>query len=377
MLERAHLREQIEKSFKVTPIVAILGPRQCGKTTAAKMIANSGQTHYFDLDSAVSLSRLEDPEYALGSLTGLVTIDEIQKRPDLFSSLRYLVDHKPNQQYLILGSASRDLIQQSAESLAGRITYLELTPFLLSETHQLDRTWLRGGFPRSFLAETDEYSDLWRQSYIRTYLEQDLPNLGIRVPAQQLQRFWMMLAHNHANILNASNLGRSLGVSHSTIRHYIDILSGTFMVRELKPWHENISKRQVKSPKIYFRDSGILHSLLGIKTQHALNTHPMLGASWEGFALEQVIHSLGARNEDCYFWATHADAELDLLIMKDGKRYGFEFKMTSAPKVTRSMKTAINDLKLDQLTIVTPSSEKFSLSPMIDVMRLEEFVLNR
>ncbi len=272
--------------------------------------------------------------------------------------LRVLVDRPNlNQKYLILGSASRELLQQSSETLTGRICYIELTPFTFNEVGESSKLWHRGGFPRSFLAKSSEKSYLWRQSYLRTFIEQDIPSLGFKVPPQQLRRFWMMLTHTHGNIFNASEIGRSLGLSYKLVQQYIDILTSTLMVRELQPWYENISKRQVKSPKIYFRDSGLFHSLLGVENDTELLRHPKLGSSWEGYALEEVIRFLEVDPFDCYFWATHAHAELDLLIFKKGKRLGFEFKYSDTPKVTKSMRIAMEDLKLDELTIIYPGSK--------------------
>lgn len=300
-MQRAHSLNIIKKCFSTHPVVAILGPRQCGKTTLAKMYAEPEITrshpNYFDLEDPIDLARLQNPQLALANLQGLIVIDEIQRLPNLFTNLRVLVDHPiQQQQFLILGSASRDLINQSAETLAGRIAYVELTPFSYHETKDIEQLWLRGGFPRSFLAKTDADSFSWRQFYISTYLEQDLPNLGIQIPAQSLRRFWSMLTHYHGNIFNASELGRSFGAADTTIRRYLDILTGTFMVRQLQPWQENLKKRQVKSPKIYIRDSGILHGLLDIEDQQQLSLHPKLGTSWEGFALEEVISAHNAKS---------------------------------------------------------------------------------
>ena len=265
-------------------------------------------------------------------------------------------------------------MQQSSESLAGRISYIELTPFNFKETHEIKKLWLRGGFPKSYLADTDEISFKWREDYIRTYLEIDIPNLGIKVPSENLRRFWMMISHYHGNILNASELGRSLNLSHNTIRNYIDILENTFMIRQLQPWYENIKKRQVKSPKIYFRDSGIYHALLNIHSEIELWLHPKLGASWEGFALEEIIRTHHVDSKDCYFWATHADAELDLLIFYKGQRLGFEFKYTDTPKLTKSMHIAMKDLQLDQLNIIYPGQHDFPLANNILTYGLKNYL---
>ncbi len=378
-MQRDLFNQLIIKGFKVNPAVALLGPRQCGKTTLANMYiaehSNDMPVHYFDLEKPSDLARLQNPELVLQQLEGLIVIDEIQRLPELFPLLRVLIDNQTlNQYYLILGSASRELVQQSSETLAGRIQYLELTPFQFNETQQLEKLWLRGGFPRAYLAKTNDISYDWRQNYIRTYLEQDIPNLGITIPAANLRRFWNMLAHYHGNILNTSELGRSLNLSHNTIRNYIDILIHTFMIRQLSPWFENLKKRQVKSPKIYFRDSGIYHTLHNIHNKKDLWINPKLGASWEGFALEEVIRKHRADPEDCFFWATHAHAELDLLITKDGIKRGFEFKFTEQPKLTKSMKIAMADLNLDELTVIYPGEHTFPLAENVRACGLEDYL---
>ena len=352
---------------------AVLGTRQVGKTTLARQYAEQHTqepVHFFDLENPFDRARLDQPFTALSQLEGLVVIDEIQLVPDLFPILRVLVDERPRQ-FLILGSASRDLIHQSSETLAGRIGYLELTPFGVEEVSDVRTLWRRGGFPRSFLASSEDESQIWRQAYITTFLERDIPNLGFQIPAVQMTRFWMMLSHLHGQIFNASEIGRSLGISDHTIRKYLDILVGTFMMRSLQPWFENIGKRQVKSPKIYFRDSGVLHTLLGLKTQEDIERHPKLGASWEGFALEEVIRIHRARSEECYFWGTHAGAELDLMILKNGKRLGFEFKYTDSPKLTPSMKIALEGLELDHLMVIYPGEKFYDLNPQVSVVGLQ------
>lgn len=365
---RSDFINQIKKLLRTHPICAILGPRQVGKTTLARDYVEQyygiKNAHFFDLEDPEDLARLENPKLALeGIQKELIVIDEIQRVPELFPILRVLVDRPAtNQRFLILGSASRDLIKQSSETLAGRIAYLELPPFTLSETKNSSKLWLRGGFPRSYLAENEEYSYIWRKNYVTTFLERDIPNLGFNVPPEQLRRFWLMLAHYHGQIFNASELSRSLSISDHTVRKYLDILAGTFMIRILSPWFENLKKRQVKSPKIYFRDTGIFNALSGIKSNVELQTNPKLGAFWEGFALDQIIQALSATPEECYFWATQASAELDLLIIKDGKRLGFEFKYMDAPKTTKSMHVAQQDLKLDKLFIVYPGKSIFPKS---------------
>lgn len=377
MLRSAWLT-RIETAFRTSKVVALLGPRQCGKTTLARQYFkdhHGKKEHYFDLERSTDLLRLQDPLLALESLTGLVVIDEVQRFPDLFPTIRVLVDQEESQsRYLILGSASRELIKQSSESLAGRIHYIELTPFSYQETDHLDRLWLRGGFPLSYLADNEKDSMRWRQDYIKTFLEQDIPNLGIKIPPENLRRFWMMLTHYHAQIFNASELGNALDHSHHTIQKYVDILSGTFMIRQLYPWYENMAKRQVKSKKIYFRDSGIFHGLLNMTTQEDLMLTPKIGASWEGFALESVIRHLEVDAQDCYFWATHSQAELDLLVVQGTKRMGFEFKYTKTPKLTKSMSIAFEDLKLNQLIVIYPGDVKIRLTKNIFCLGLETFL---
>ena len=355
-------------------MVAILGPRQCGKTTLARdylaTLADdpAEPVHYFDLEDPEHLNRLTDAKLALAPLTGLVVIDEVQRLPELFPLLRVLVDRPGHQQrFLILGSASRELIRQSSETLAGRIAYLELSPFAAFETQDHATLWLRGGFPPAFLAASDDDSMNWRKAYVTTFLERDVPALGIGLASNALRRFWTMLAHYHGNVFNAADLGRSLDVSPPTVKRYLDILVGTFMVRTLQPWYANIRKRQVKSPKVYLRDPGILHALLNLSDAETLRAHPSIGASWEGFALEQVALIHGAEPAECYFWATHSGAELDLLIARGTRMQGFEFKYSSTPKATRSMHTALEELGLDQVTIVYPGEEAYPLTDRIRV----------
>lgn len=380
MFAREYYLQQIERNFRVHSVCALLGPRQVGKTTLARTYAHEkrdGNIRFFDLENALDLKRLENPMSSLlKEPEKLIIIDEIQMRPDLFPVIRVLVDdpaYKRN--LLILGSASRDLIKQSSETLAGRIGYIELPPFSLKEVGDLHKLWLRGGFPLSYLAENESDSFFWRQNYITTFLERDIPNLGFSIPPQQIRRFWLMLAHCHGQIFNASEIARSLGVSDHTSRRYLDILTGTFMIRELTPWFENIQKRQVRSPKVYFRDSGILHALLNIHDATELDTYPRLGAFWEGFALEEIIRRLDANSEECFFWATQADAELDLFIIKHGKRLGFEFKYADVPKITKSMRIALEDLKLDHLYVIYPGKETFALDDKITAQALEDFSL--
>lgn len=378
-MERLENQLKIEAAFKVNPIVALLGPRQCGKTTLANQFLNTQnmvrKENYFDLEDPDDLIRLENPKLTLTGLKDFITLDEIQRLPEIFPLLRVLVDNKKlEQKYLLLGSASRELLRQTSETLAGRISYIELTPFSFSEVGNINQLWLRGGFPKSYLAADHTISFTWRKEYIKTFLEKEISSLGIQISPEMLRRFWMMLVHYHGNIFNASEIGRSLNISHPTVRHYLGVLSHTFMIRELQPWHENISKRQVKSPKIYFRDSGILHALMGIHNETELMTHPKLGASWEGFALEEIIQHENADPLDCYFWSTHSQAELDLLIIKDGKKLGYEFKYSDMPRMSKSTHIALEDLKLDHLTIIYPGDKHHSPQKNVLICGLEEYL---
>jgi predicted AAA+ superfamily ATPase len=355
----------------VHPVAALLGPRQCGKTTVARMIGEQQPAAYFDLENPVDVQRLSAPLTVLEALSGLVIIDEVQRQPDLFQLLRVLVDRPHNRaRFLLLGSASPQLVRGVSESLAGRIGFVDLAGFDLTEVDstQRDRLWLRGGFPRSFLAEDDPASMTWRQGFIRTFLERDIPQLGITIPAETLRRFWTMVAHYHGQVWNAAEFARSLGASEVTARRYLDILAGAYMVRILPPWFENLSKRQVKSPKIYIRDSGILHGLLQLGALSELQSHPKLGASWEGFAIEQIIHLLDTR--DAYFWSTHSGAELDLLARVRGKSYGFEIKYADAPGTSRSMQVALHDLALEHLWVIYPGQQEYVLGERITVLPL-------
>ena len=374
-MERSLFHNRIAEYFRTHPIVGILGPRQCGKTTLARAYIQSsaGQTpvHYFDLEDPEHVNRLEEAQLTLTPLRGLIVIDEVQRRPDLFPLLRVLVDRpEGGQRYLILGSASREFIRQSSETLAGRIAYLELPPFSAFEADDSQRLWLRGGFPRSYLAPSDRDSLNWRRAYVTSFLERDIPALGIRLAPSALRRLWTMLAHWHGNVLNYSDLARSLDISQPTVRRYLDILEGTFAVRTLQPWFANVAKRQVKSPKIYLRDSGVLHALLNLPDRHALDAYPRLGASWEGFALEQVIRAAQADAQECFFWATHRGAELDLLLVRGTTRRAFEFRYSSAPKVTRSLHSALADLEVDRIEIVYPGDATYALADRIDAVGL-------
>jgi hypothetical protein len=365
----------LQELCATSPVTAILGPRQCGKTTLSRQIEAN---HRFDLENPRDLARLDNPQMALENLRGLVVIDEIQRRPDLFPLLRYLVDQPGSPRFLILGSASPDLLKQGSETLAGRLAILRLGGFRLAELgpDQQDRLWLRGGYPRSVLAGSEKESLRWREDYVATFLERDLPLLGIRVPAPTLRRFWLMLSHVHGQILSLSELGRSMGVSHVAVRHYVDILESTFMVRVLQPWFSNTSKRIVRSPKVFLRDSGLLHRLQSIDSWEALEGHPLRGASWEGFALEECARSIGLRDEDLFFWATQAGAELDLFWRHKGKTWGIEFKATDAPKTTRSMRVALEDLELAHLWVVHPGKDRWKMDERITALPLREVLAN-
>jgi predicted AAA+ superfamily ATPase len=368
-VERTRELEYIEGLLARHRAVGLLGARQVGKTTLAREVASrrQGAVTTFDLENPDHLAQLQEPMLALEPLRGLVVIDEIQRRPDLFPILRVLIDSPHAPRYLLLGSASPDLLRQSSESLAGRIVYHVLEGFALAEVgaRRLDRLWLRGGFPRSYLARSNLASWEWRRGFVQTFLERDVPQLGLRLPATTLQRFWSMLAHVHGQVWNAAEFARSFGVSDTTARGYLDLLAGLYLVRVLPPWFENLSKRQVRSPKVYFADSGLLHAILGLSTRTALEQHPKLGASWEGFMLSSVVSRLGAHPEECFFWATHGGAELDLLIMRARERRGFEFKRTTAPRSTPAMRSALADLRLTSLDVVHAGKATFALAPKI------------
>lgn len=370
MVERARHEQELSARLRANPVVALLGPRQVGKSTLARVIAAAwkrGPTTYFDLESDADLRRLTEAEHALSPLRGLVIVDEIQRRPELFPVLRVLAD-RPNRpaRFLVLGSASPHLLKQTSETLAGRISFYELPGLSLDEvgSASLRRLWIRGGFPRAYFARSTADSARWRREFIRTFLERDLPQLDVRTSAGALGRFWSMLAHVHAQTLNWSELGRSMGVSDTTVRSYVDILEGALVVSTLKPWHENISKRQVKAPKVYVRDAGLLHSLLDIENLEQLEGHPRVGGSWEGFAMQQVVQRLGARPAQCFYWATHGGAELDLLVVAGKRRFGYEFKL-GAPGTTASMRSALRDLRLDSLDVIYSGSTSYPLAERI------------
>lgn len=360
------------------PVVGVLGARQVGKSTLARdLVGARGRATFFDLEDPRDLARLVDPMLALEGLRGLVVLDEIQRRPELFPTLRVLADRRPlPARFLVLGSASPELLRQTSESLAGRVAFQELTGFDLDEAgaDRTERLWLRGGFPRAFLARTDKESAEWRRQFVRSFVERDVPQLGVGVSPSVLARFWAMLAHYHGQIWNASEFARAFGTSEASVRRYLDVLVETFVVRRLQPWAENLSKRQVKSPKVYLADSGILHVLLGLEERIDLERHPKIGASWEGFGIAQVVERLGARPDECFFWATHAGAELDLLVLRGRRRLGFEFKRTTAPEVTRSMRIALDDLGLASLDVVHAGKETFPLERRVRALSLQRIL---
>jgi uncharacterized protein len=375
MIDRKADVALVRAALRRSRVVALLGPRQCGKTTLARQFVRPDSLNYFDLEEPQSLARLTEPDTVLRPLKKLVVIDEIQRRPHLFPLLRVLADRTPlPARFLILGSASPDLLRQSSESLAGRLETVSLEGFRLSDLGAAaqSRHWLRGGFPLAYTARTEADSQTWRRQFLQTFLERDLPQLGIRIPAVVLRRFWNMVAHYHGQIWNAAELARALAVNESTVRRYLDLMTGVFMVRQLPPWFENLGKRQVKAPKIYVRDSGLLHTLLGVTSQHDLEHHPKVGASWEGYAVEEVLKAL--QPDEAYYWATHNGAEIDLILFKDGRRVGVECKRADAPELTPSMRIALADLKLDQLSVVYPGEKKYSLAKNVEVVPLAKFV---
>ncbi len=374
IVRRAWL-DAIRWRFSWAPIVAILGPRQVGKSTLAEAYARTcrGPVHRFDLERPEDVRRLTDEWVAVESLRGLVVIDEVQRRPELFPMLRVLAD-RPGlpAKFLVLGSASPHLLAQSSETLAGRIAYVELEGFDIAETgvRNLDRLWLRGGFPRSYLAGDDAASAAWRREFVRSFVERDLPQLRAQIPSSTMDRFWRMLAHWHGQVWSGAEFARNFGVGNHAVRRYLDFLTDTFVVRQLRPWHENLSKRQVKSPKVYVADTGLLHSLLAIDTALDLERHPKVGASWEWFAIQTVTRRLGARPDECYFWATHASAELDLLVVRGERRLGFEIKRTTAPTVTPSMRIALQDLRLESLTVLHAGRATWQMADRIRAVPL-------
>lgn len=373
-LERKDLEGRIQQGIRDYPVTMLIGPRQCGKTSLARRVGKRQSGTYFDLEDPETPLQGQVARAVLKDLRGLVIIDEIQRQPSLFELLRVLADRpKRPARFLILGSASPDMIRGVSESLAGRVAYVDMGGFTLEETgtNKWKQRWLRGGFPPSFLARDGERSFRWRLNFIQSFLERDIPQLGIRVPASTLRRFWTMLAHFHGQVWNAADLARAMGVKEDTARHYLDILTGAFMVRQLPPWFENTGKRLVKAPKMYFRDTGLLHALLGMKSLEQLLAYPRFGFSWEGFAMEEVIEYLQA-DHDSYFYKTHGGAELDLLVVRGGKRYGFEFKFEDRPRVIRSMHEVLKDLKLTKLWIVYNGDRSYSLGDRLEALPLAD-----
>lgn len=371
MIPRPRPLARIDGTFRVHPVAALLGPRQCGKTTLARILVERDGGTLFDLENPVDRRRLSAPMSALERLDGLVVLDEIQRLPELFELLRVLVDRPDNPaRFLVLGSASPGLVRGVSETLAGRVGFVDLAGLSLAEVgaEEMDRLWSRGGFPRSFLGSGDKESFAWREAFARTFLERDLPQLGISIPAETLRRFWTMVAHAHGQVWNASSFARSLGVSGHAIRRYLDVLAGAYVLRVLPPWFENLKKRQVKAPKVFVRDSGLLHALLQLHDLDAVGGHPKLGASWEGFAVEQILGLLETR--DAYFWAAHTGAEIDLFVLHGGRRLGFEVKLADAPGVSRSMHAALDDLRLDHLYVVVPGGPSYDLEERVTVTAL-------
>ncbi|MYC88459.1 MAG: ATP-binding protein [Gemmatimonadales bacterium] len=372
---REHDLGRVRLLLEEFPVVALLGARQVGKTTLAGQLAAaySEPVVWFDLEDPADVARLEDPGLELRPLEGLVVLDEIHRLPDIFQLLRVLADRPgPPARFLVLGSASPELLRQTSESLAGRVAFHELDGFGLAEVDDLERLWLRGGFPRSYLALSEPASRRWRDGFIRTLLARDLPELGSTIPSATLRRFWAMLAHWHGQIWNGAEFARAFGVSHATVRRYLDLLTSVFVVRQLQPWFENISKRQVRSPKIYMGDSGILHALLGLTSRTDVVSHPKVGASWEGFVIQQIVHLLRASPERCFHWSTHTGAELDLLVMDGARRYGFEVKRSEAPRLTRSMHSALETLNLERLDVVHAGTKRYRLADQIRALPAAE-----
>ena len=375
-VKREKLVSAIKQAKRDNPVVALTGPRQCGKTTLARAIVTGVRNaRIFDLEDPVTLARFADPMTALEALRGLVVIDEVQRAPHLFPVLRVLADRAPlPARFLLLGSASPNIARETSESLAGRAAFIDMSGFMLDEVgaEAQRRLWLRGGFPRAFLARSEAQGFAWREDFIRTFLERDIRNFGVNVPPLALRRLWMMLAHYHGQMWSASEISRSLGESHPTVKRHVDILTGALVVRQLQPWFENLGKRQVKSSKVYVRDTGLLHALLGIASFSQLEAHPKLGASWEGFVVEQVLACVGERN--AWYWATQSGAELDLLVMRGGKRYGIEVKYGDAPRPTKSMAIAITDLRLEHLFVVYPRRERYAMNAHTTALSLESLL---
>ena len=373
MVPRTRYERALRQSLKSNPVTSLLGPRQAGKSTLARQLSRERPSEFYDLEDPRDRARLSSPSLALSGKDKLIVLDEVQRMPELFELLRVLADEREgNGRFLLLGSASPHLIKGVSESLAGRVGFVDLSGFDTSEVGaaRWDSLWIRGGFPRSFLAQNEATSFRWRNDFIRTFLERDVVRWGVNASPETLRRFWTMLAHYHGQTWNAAEFARSLGSSENTARKYLDVLSGAYVIRQLQPWHANIKKRQVKSPKVYIRDSGLLHALLAIPDQEALLGHPKLGASWEGFVVSEIVSQSASR--DVYFWATHTGAELDLLMLRDGKAIGFEVKYNQAPRTTRSMRSALADLNLEHLYIVYPGDKAYPLDDKISVLPLSE-----
>ncbi|MDH4100738.1 MAG: ATP-binding protein [Nitrospirota bacterium] len=373
MITRTALLNTLKSALARSRVVVLAGPRQCGKTTLAKELLSEDSPHYFDLEDPADLARLDEPMVALRPLRGLVVIDEVQRRPDLFPILRVLADRKNTPaRFLVLGSASGDLLRQTSESLAGRMERVAISGFSLRElgAEAEQNLWLRGGFPLACLARNDADSIAWRKNFIQTLLERDFPQWGVRVPAVALQRFWTMLAHYHGQTWNAADPARALGVSEPTTRRYLDLLTDAFMVRQLQPMHANLRKRQVKAPKIYLKDSGLLHQLLGIDSLKALLTHPKAGASWEGFVIEQVLNM--EPHDEAFFWATHQGAEIDLILRRGDKMLGIECKRTDTPSMTPSIRIALEDLGLERVIIIYPGLKRFLIAEGVEAVPLRD-----
>ncbi|MYH53482.1 MAG: ATP-binding protein [Gemmatimonadetes bacterium] len=376
-IPRKHHLARVRLLLDEFPVVALLGARQVGKTTLARQLATAHRdpVAWFDLEDPADLARLQDPGLELRPLRGLVILDEIHRLPGIFQLLRVLAD-RPGlpARFLVLGSASTDLLRQTSESLAGRVAFHHLDGFDLTEVDDTERLWLRGGFPRSYLARSDAASRRWRDGFVQTLLARDLPDLGSTIPRETLRRFWTMLAHWHGQLWNGAEFGRAFGVSHTTVRRYLDLLTSVFVVRQLQPWFENIRKRQVRSPKVYIADSGLLHALLGLANRTDVVSHPKVGASWEGFVIQQIVRLLRAPAQQCFHWSTHAGAELDLLVMAGSRRYGFEVKRSEAPRLTKSMRSALETLRLDRLDVVHAGTERYRLAPRVRALPAGELV---
>lgn len=371
MIAREDHLTRVRLLLREFPVVALLGARQVGKTTLARQLAEAHHdpVSWFDLEDPADLARLEDPGLELRPLQGLVVLDEIHRLPGVFELLRVLVDRPgPPARFLVLGSASPELLRQTSESLAGRVAFHELDGFNLTEVDDLQNLWLRGGFPRSYLAQSEAASRRWRDAFVRTLLSRDLPGLGNTIPSPTLSRFWTMLAHWHGQVWNGAEFGRAFGVAHTTVRRYLDLLTSVFVVRQLQPWFENISKRQVRSPKVYIADSGILHALLGLTSRTDVVSHPKVGASWEGFVIHQIAHLMGAAPDRCFHWSTHAGAELDLLVIDGARRHGFEIKRSEAPRLTRSMRSAMETLNLGRLDVIHAGTSRYRLASRIEAV---------